>query len=98
MRNTNSKSSAPKRKPFAASLKELMLTTAGRCLLRIGGRVQAVGAALIFRAEDGRVPRLRVYILAFAVAILAAFIIWDASAGADLPGVSASNRAGAAAW
>lgn len=37
-------------------------------------------------------------ILAFAIAILAAFIIWDASAGADLPGASASNRAGAAAW
>jgi len=37
-------------------------------------------------------------ILAFAVAILAAFIIWDASAGATLPGASASNRAGAAAW
>ena len=37
-------------------------------------------------------------IIAFAVAILAAFIIWDASAGADLPGVSASNRAGAMAW
>lgn len=29
---------------------------------------------------------------------LAAFIIWDANAGADLPGVSATNRAGAAAW
>lgn len=98
MRNTNSKSSAPKRKPFAASLRELMLTTAGRCLLRIGGRIQAVGAGLIFRAEEGRLPRMRAYFIAFAFAILAALIIWDASAGADLPGASASNRAGAAAW
>lgn len=37
-------------------------------------------------------------ILAFAVAILAAFIIWDASAGADLPGRSASTRANMGAW
>lgn len=37
-------------------------------------------------------------ILAAAIAILAAFIIWDASAGADLPGASVSNRAGASAW
>lgn len=49
--------------------------------------------------EGARKPSsARVYMLAFVVAILAAFIIWDASAGADLPGVSASNRAGAAAW
>lgn len=37
-------------------------------------------------------------ILAAAVAILAAFIIWDASAGATLPGAPVPNRAGAAAW
>lgn len=60
--------------------------------------MQAVGAALIFRAEEERLPRLRVYVLAFAVAILAAFIIWDASAGATLPGASVSNRANMGAW
>lgn len=40
---------------------------------------------------------MRVYILAAAIAILAAFIIWDASADAPFTR-TVSNRAGVAAW
>jgi len=37
-------------------------------------------------------------ILAAAVAILAAFVMWEASASAHLPGKPVTNRAGVGAW
>lgn len=39
-----------------------------------------------------------VYVSAAIAAILAAILIWDASAGPTLPGAQVSNRAGATAW
>lgn len=45
-----------------------------------------------------RAQSVRGYVLAFAAAVVVAFLIWDASAGATLPGATVSNRAGAASW
>lgn len=42
--------------------------------------------------------RTPAYVLAFAVAGLAAFLIWDASAGATMAGTPVSNRANMGAW
>lgn len=44
-----------------------------------------------------RVP-LRGYVLAFAAAVVVAFLLWDATAGATLPGATVSNRATMGAW
>lgn len=39
---------------------------------------------------------MRVYFLAAAIALLAAFVIWEASADVAIPARPQSNRAGAA--
>lgn len=38
------------------------------------------------------------FVTAAMAAILAAFLIWDASAGATLPGRTVSNRASMGVW
>lgn len=49
--------------------------------------------------EAVRRPIQMRYVVAFAAAMMfAAFIIWDASAGATLPGAPVSNRANAWGW
>lgn len=69
----------------------------------MGGRMQATGAELIFKAERGEIARLPLRFrvcgaMAAAAAILLALWVLDASAGLALPGATASHQAGAGAF
>src|SRR5690606_37076875 len=68
VQNTNSSSPRPKQKHSGAGLSRSILVIAGRSLLWTGGRIQAVGATLIFKAEAGERIRMRP-VLAFAAAV-----------------------------
>lgn len=48
--------------------------------------------------QAARATSMRVYFLAAAVALLAAFVIWEASADVAIPGRTVSNRANMGAW
>lgn len=67
-------------------------------LFKAAQRLIAELCLLITAVAKQNSRRRVVFATAAMAAILAAFLIWDASAGATLPGKPVSMKAGAASW